>query len=90
MREIVVEALRMWMADQGIPLGEGELETQAAAALAAEVFAEDWEDPLGLTTARSASCPPHVAARRPINNMGRGRIGVEISGRQLPWRSASR
>jgi hypothetical protein len=45
MREIVVEALRMWMADQGVPLGEDELETQAAAALAAETFAEDWEDP---------------------------------------------
>lgn len=45
MREIVVEALRMWMADQGVSLAEDQLETQAAAALAEGVFAQDWEDP---------------------------------------------
>lgn len=45
MREIVVEALRMWMVNHGVPLSEDELETQGAAVLAAEAFAEDWEDP---------------------------------------------
>lgn len=45
MRAIVVEAIRMWMADQGIRLTEDQLETQAAAALAQAVFADDWGDP---------------------------------------------
>jgi hypothetical protein len=45
MREIVVEALRMWMADQGVQITEDQLETQAAAVLAEGVFAQDWVDP---------------------------------------------
>jgi hypothetical protein len=45
MREIVVEALQMWMTDQGVQITEDQLETQAVAALAEGVFAEDWDDP---------------------------------------------
>lgn len=45
MREIVAEALAMWMSTHGVPLSEDEAETWTAAALAEESFNEDWDDP---------------------------------------------
>ncbi len=45
MREIVTDAVVLWMTAHGVPLSEEDAETGAAASLADEAFAEDWDDP---------------------------------------------